>query len=316
MCSSPSKARTEVSAADLAVPDSAIDAVLREHVRQEYDIADPAWLQHEAKEISARRLDLRRWLRRLISMGRNAREQTDVRSGYEAHWHQARSLEQYVAGLNDRVLAVRWRRRGMLVEPQALRKVHMLYLMRAIEVLQPRRVLEVGCGNGNVVLTLAARFPGISFTGVELTDSGVAVAREVQALPELPASMVRGSPEPLQDLTAHRFVDLRVGDARALPFADRSFDLVYTRLALEQMEQIRNQALREITRVADHAVVLVEPWRDYNLTDPGRPYVRRVGYFTGRIGDLKKLGFLEVMSTVDLPQKVQFNAGPVVAVRT
>lgn len=315
MCSLPSRVRIEASAADLAVADSAIDAVLREHVRQEYDIADPAWLEHEAKEVSTRRLGVRRWLRRLLSMGRNAREQTNVRSGYETHWHQAPSLEQYVAGLNARVLAVRWRRRGMLVEPQALRKVHMLYLMKAIQVLQPRRVLEVGCGNGNVVLTLAARFPQIAFAGVELTAAGVEVAREVQAMPELPASMVKGSPEPLLDPTAHRKVDLRVGDARALPFADRSFDLVYTRLALEQMEQIRVEALREITRVAANAVVLIEPWRDYNLTDPGRAYIRRVGYFTGRIDDLKKYGFKNAMATGDIPQKVQFNAGPVVALR-
>jgi len=316
MCSSPNSASVDVGAAALAVPDSAIDAVLRDHLKQEFDVTDSAWLEHEARAIDNRPLNLRRWLRRMISMGRNAREQTDVRSRYETYWIQAPSVEEYVAGLNDHVLAVRWRDRGMLVEPQALRKVHMLYLMKAIQVLQPRRVLEVGCGNGNVVLTLAARFPNIAFTGVELTAGGVEVAREVQAMPQLPASMVKGSPEPLQDLAAHRSVDLKVGDAWALPFADRSFDLVYTRLALEQMEQIRVEALREITRVAADAVVLVEPWRDYNLTDPGRAYVRRVGYFTGKIVDLEKYGFRKILSTGDIPQKVQFSAGPVVALRT
>ena len=304
----------DVSAADFTVADASIDAVLRRHVKQEYDTDDPAWLEHETKEISTRRLGIRRWLRRIMMRGRNAREQAEVRSSYEEHWNNAPTAD-HIASMDDRMLAVRWHRRGMLVAPQALRQVHMLYLMRAIQMVQPRRVLEVGCGNGNVVLTLAARFPGIAFAGIELTISGIAAAREVQMLPELPASMVDGSPEPLLDMTAHRTVNLQRGDAGELPFPDRSYDFVYTRLALEQMEQIREKALGEITRVAGNAVVLIEPWRDYNLTDPGHAYIRRMGYFTGKAMDLEKYGFKVVMSTEDIPQKVQFNAGPVVAVR-
>lgn len=300
---------------DFAVDDSHVESVIDRYIREEFDIGDPAWQERAAKEISNRRLGLREWLRRMIVQGCNAREQTDVRNGYEAHWCLAESLEQYVASFNDRTLAVQWRRRGMSVAPQVLRQVHLLYLMRAIETLQPRRVLEVGCGNGNVILTLAARFPQVAFSGIELTSAGVAVARAVQKLPEIPAIFVDSSPEPLRDLTAHGAVDLRVGDARALPYPDRFFDLVYTRLALEQMEQIRKQALNEIGRVAGRGVALIEPWRDYNLTDPGRAYIRRTGYFTGRIRDLGKLGFKVVLSTADIPQKVQFNAGPVIAIR-
>lgn len=68
----------DVSAADFAVADSSIDAVLCRYLKQEYEIADPAWLEHRAKEISNRRLGIRRCLRRLILRGRNAREQTEV----------------------------------------------------------------------------------------------------------------------------------------------------------------------------------------------------------------------------------------------
>lgn len=301
--------------ADFSVADSAIDAVLQRHARQTYDIADPVWQGRQAKEISARRLGWRRWLRRLVVNGRNAREQIEVQNTYETHWALAATVDEYVAGLNERVVCVSWGRQGYIVATQALRQVHMLYLMQAIEVLKPRSVLEVGCGNGNVVLTLAARFPEIKFVGVELTPAGVAAAQAMQALPELPASFVSGSPEPLRDLAAHRTVDLRVGNAAELQFPDNSFDLVYTRLALEQMELVREKALKEIARVSANAVVLIEPWRDYNLNDPGRAYVRRMGYFTGKISHLAKLGFKVVMSTGEIPQKVQFNAGPVVAVR-
>jgi len=300
---------------EFAVDDSLIETVVAPHIREEFDVRDPAWEKHRAKHISRRTLGRRRWLRRLFRMGRNAIEQTDVRTTYENHWTLAESLEQYVEGLNGRSLAIEWRRRGLIASPQILRQVHILYIMNAIEAINAKNVLEVGCGNGNTILTLAARFPQVSFSGIELTTTGVEVAQAAQALAELPPGLANNSPLPARDLGAHQRADLRVGDARTLPYPDRSFDLVYTRLALEQMEQIREQALSEIFRVADRAVVLVEPWRDYNVSKHARAYIRRTGYFAGRIKHLEKFGFHVVFETKDIPQKVQYNAGPVVALR-
>jgi SAM-dependent methyltransferase len=294
---------------------SEIEEIMVKHTRQKFDISDPAWQIIAKSEISNRRLGLRRWLKRVWTSGRNAREQTDVRSGYETHWSLAESVERYIAGLNDRTLAVEWNHRGFVIEPQALRKVHMLYLMRAIELLKPRRVLEIGCGNGNIVLTLAARFPTIDFVGLELTRNGVAVGQAVQELSELPLSFVLSTPQPLLDLAAHRRVKLHVGDASSMPFPNDSFDLIYSRLALEQMEQVREKVLREISRVSNQAVVLIEPWKDYNEKSPGCDYVQRMGYFSAKISDMRKFGFKVLMNTQEIPQKVQFNAGPVVAVK-
>ncbi len=304
-----------IGSADFAVPDDAIEAALRRHVRKTFDVGDLAWREELAKAIGTRRLGLRRSLRRVFASSRNARDQSDVRAGYEGHWEQMGALERYVVGLDERTLCAVWQNRGMHLAPQALRQSHLLYLMRAIEVLTPRHVLDVGFGNGNIILVLAARFPGVAFNGVELTGSGLAIARAMQSQIALPPSFAERSPEPLQDLTAHRGVELSIGNARALPFPDRAFDLVYTRLALEQMEAIRRHALREIARVAGRAVVLLEPWRDFNLRDPGRAYIRRQGYFSARISDLTNYGLEVMFSTADLPQKVQFNSGPVVAMR-
>ncbi len=300
---------------EFAVDDTLIDSLIAPHIREEFNICDPAWRERAAHGISNRALGKRQWLRRMFHTGRNAAAQTDVRKAYENHWTSADSLEQYVEGLNDRSFAIEWRQRGLIASPQILRQVHILYIMNAIEAIDAKRVLEVGCGNGNTILTLAARFPQVSFSGVELTPSGVKVAQEIQKLTELPPGIANNSPLPACDLSAHQRADLRVGDARALPYSDRSFDLVYTRLALEQMEQIREQALNEIVRVADRAIVLVEPWRDYNVNKHARAYIRRAGYFTGRIKHIEKLGFHVVFETKDIPQKVQFNAGPVVAIR-
>lgn len=300
---------------EFAVEDALIYTLFAPHIREEFDISDPAWQERAAQEISKRTLGKLQWLRRMIHTGRNTAEQAKVREVYDNHWMLAESLEQYVESLNGRSLAIEWQQRGFIASPQILRQVHILYIMKAIETLGAKKILEVGCGNGNAILTLAARFPQVSFSGVELTASGIKIAHAAQAIPELPPGLANNSPLPARDLSAHQRAELRVGDARALPYSDRSFELVYTRLALEQMEQIREQALSEIFRVADRAVVLVEPWRDYNMSQHARAYIRRAGYFAGRIKHLEKLGFHVVFETKDIPQKVQFVAGPVVALR-
>lgn len=305
-----------LTATNFEIDDLVIAELLARHTKQKFNILDPIWKQLAQKEISSRRLGIRRWLKRMLSSGRNAREQTEVQSGYEVHWNLVDSVDKYISDLNDRTLAVEWRECGYIVAPQVLRQAHMLYLMRAIEVLKPKRVLEVGCGNGNVVLTLAARFPSIEFAGLELTRNGVAIGQAVQELSELPSSFVQSAPEKLIDITAHQAVTLQVGDASAMPFPSNSFDLVYSRLALEQMEQVREKALKEIARVTKRAVVLIEPWRDYNQKSPGRDYIRRMGYFSAKISDMRKFGLTVIMDTQNIPQKVQFNAGPIVAVKS
>lgn len=303
------------AAAAFAVPDDVMRAAIAPYVRRRYSPEDPAWAIDRAAAIGNRRLGFRRWLKRVLGGGRNSRPAVEVKSGYEKHWTQKDLLPAYLASLDERQLLVEWRGEGMSLAAQGIRRVHLLYLMRAIAAVDARSVLEVGCGNGNLVLTLAARFPSVRFAGVELTTSGVEIAQAMQAEERLPDIFADVSPEALVDMTAHRRVIIGVGNAAKLPFADVSFDLVYTRLALEQMESIRPQALAEIARVARKAAVMIEPWYDFNRGDPGRAYVRRQGYFTGRVAHLARLGLEAHLATDDLPQKVQFRAGPVVALR-
>ncbi|OEJ64162.1 class I SAM-dependent methyltransferase [Magnetovibrio blakemorei] len=311
----PQKSIFSLTKEDFLLPDSDIQKILDLHETQKFNINDSEWKEISNKEISQRRLGIRRYLHRLIEHGRNTRTQVDVQSSYNTHWNLTDTLSQYIEGLNTRNLALQWRQQGIICASQALRQIDLLFYIKAIETVRPKSVLEIGCGNSSILLTLAARFPEISFFGIELTESGVNIAKSVQELDELPPSIVKNSPVPLVDLTAHRLVKLQIGDARNLPFPDNHFDLIYTRLALEQMEQIREKVLKEIYRVSNGVVALVECWRDFNLTGPGRDYIHRSGYFTGKIRDLEKLGFNIVLATADVPQKIQFSSGPVVGVK-
>lgn len=178
-----------------------------------------------------------------------------------------------------------------------------LLLVRLIEQVKPRSVLEVGCGNGINLLLLAGRFPEVKFTGVELTEAGNKLARAFQQQESLPEHLVAFAPLPLEDRMAFKRIDFRRGNAADLPFEPGSFDLVYSVLALEQMERIRERALSEVARVADRHIFNIEPFRDVNASGWERLNVRRRGYFQGRIDDFPRYGLQPVMACRDFPQE-------------
>ena len=180
--------------------------------------------------------------------------------------------------------------------------------------MKPASVLEVGCGNGVNLLYLAGRFPQTRFTGIELTKAGQRAAQQCQEQwDQFPEELLAFSPQPQLDRTAFRTVDFRQGSADSLPFKDGSFDLVFTVLALEQMERIRGKALREVGRVSNNHVLMIEPFRDVNASGLHRRYIVSQNYFAARIGDLPKYGLQPVWATADFPQKAQMRFACVLA---
>jgi ubiquinone/menaquinone biosynthesis C-methylase UbiE len=93
------------------------------------------------------------------------------------------------------------------------------------------RLLEIGCGTGAVLATLGAAFPGVRLAGVDIGPEQIASAREHLAERGLDA-------------------DLRIADARRLPYEDDSFDHVWTMWVLEHLTaDDAVVALREARRV-------------------------------------------------------------------
>lgn len=93
-------------------------------------------------------------------------------------------------------------------------------------------VLDVGCGDGAITNELAKSF---AVTGV---DTSAAALEHVQA-PTIQA------------------------DATALPFGDRSFDLVVCSEMLEHLEKpAYRRAVSELTRVADSHLLISVPYRE------------------------------------------------------
>ncbi len=109
-----------------------------------------------------------------------------------------------------------------------------------------RRLLEIGCGLGTDLAQFARG--GAAITGLDLTPSGVALARRRFEVDGLSGSFL-------------------VGDAEKLPFADASFDVVYSFGVLHHTPDTA-RAFREVLRVlrpGGEAVVMLYHARSSHL---------------------------------------------------
>ena len=140
--------------------------------------------------------------------------------------------------------------------------------MIVAELASADRVLDVGCGEGQVSRRLAAAKPGRTVVGVDPTQRHIDVARS------------RGGA-----------VDYRLGVADALPFDDASFDAVVACLVFEHVDNL-DGAIAEVSRVlapgGTFLFLLNHPllqtpnsgWIDDQILDPPEQYWRIGEYLT------------------------------------
>lgn len=102
-----------------------------------------------------------------------------------------------------------------------------------------KKVLEVGAGDGSILLLLAEQNFAPEYHAVEISESGV---------------------EHIKTRNIPNLKSVQIFDGYHLPFEDNSFDLIILSHVLEHVEHER-LLLRELRRVATHCVIEVP--RDY-----------------------------------------------------
>ena len=140
------------------------------------------------------------------------------------------------------------------------------------ELTAQSSVLDVGSGKGFMLHDMAERIPGITVKGIDVSEYAIANS--------------------IEDMRPH----VQVADARALPFADDSFDVVISINTIHNL--VRDEcatALKEIERVARRgAYITVDAYRTeeervrmmaWNLTaqtimhvDEWKAFFAEVGY--------------------------------------
>jgi len=101
-------------------------------------------------------------------------------------------------------------------------------------------VLDVGCAKGFMLHDFQRIIPGVKVAGIDISAYAIAHAKEsVKAF-------------------------ARVGDAKELPFPDKSFDLVISITTLHNLPiKECKQAIREVQRVSrKHAFITLDSWRN------------------------------------------------------
>lgn len=131
-------------------------------------------------------------------------------------------------------------------------------IVRAHALPEAPRILDVGCGTGEITARLAEVFPRATIIGIDLIEPHLALARQRCAA------------------VADR-VRFEVGDAFELGFAADSFDLVVCRHVLQAVPT-PERVLAELVRVARPGGRLHLVVEDYDMIHAA-PATRDVGWF-------------------------------------
>jgi SAM-dependent methyltransferase len=102
--------------------------------------------------------------------------------------------------------------------------------LRHLPIADGDRVLDAGCGSGSMARLIAGSFPRAQVVGVDVREQYLDFAR------------ARARADALSNLT------FRHGDVFALPFAEASFDVVWTKYLLQWLKEPK-RALAELKRV-------------------------------------------------------------------
>lgn len=124
-------------------------------------------------------------------------------------------------------------------------------ILNRMEHIQASRILDLGCGNGNVIALLREQRPA-SYYGLDISQS-----------------MIREAKKRLGDQ-----VTLDVGDAEELPYENQSFDLIICNASFHHYPNPQ-KALKEMKRVLQPGgiILLGDP------TLPGRFFTSALNWF-------------------------------------
>jgi ubiquinone/menaquinone biosynthesis C-methylase UbiE len=155
---------------------------------------------------------------------------------------------------------------------------HKVEMLKNVETNKPNRVLDLGCGDGTVVMFLEKEFPNFTINAIDISAESIALAKEKK----------------LEKSTFEQF------DGEKIPFENESFDVVIVASVLHHIEyKFHRQFLNEVKRVLKIGGRLYI--FEHNPANPITRYIVRTCVFD------KDAKLLTASYAVDLLRENRFN---------
>ena len=175
-------------------------------------------------------------------------------------------------------------------------------LLNEIVPLKGKRILDVGCGNGNTILRIAKEVgPDGKAVGIDFSSEGIAKARK-NAI----------------ELGLDKVTEFRVADAEKLPFEDNYFDAVISECVVclapnkQKVLDEKTRVLKPGGKIVMHDVISKARMPKVVQTDP-KLYCGCIGGAVsqnGYVEMLEKAGLTEI-KTVDYSEEPAIHGYPI-----
>lgn len=213
----------------------------RDNLEGALEMLGDAYAVFPSPRYSAEAARVRDWLRHLQT------REAYVRA-YE-NYYQSVKLGLGLQMLDRAFRTLTGRRTRKMVERCAANTEYRLLEREALR-LGAARVLDAGCGEGRVALTLGARHPGIRVDGLEVSRTNVRIARRLNRFP---------------NVAFHEGLIEEAGDH----FAYDTFDLVYSFGVLEHVWDVDETVTAAVKLVRPGGrLCLVVPMQEFEAAGP------------------------------------------------
>ena len=244
------------------------------------------------------------------------RSQKFTKERYENIWGGVFNENQIIEhfDINSKTYYLHKFKKVFLAHSCLTTKIQQFLILKKIKELNPKSVLEIGCGSGITLKLLSDLYSEINFYGIDQSVEGIKYAKKLKTQ-TLKTIFKKKLNFQFKNTENNTNLELYTQDASSINFNDKNFDIVFSNLALEQMDNIKYEVLSEIKRVAKKYIILIEPFK--NLNGFGLRYLHHKSkqYFSLNYKDLEDKNFEIIEFYEQLPALLSLNYGMLVLKR-
>lgn len=249
---------------------------------------------------------VKRAVKKAFGVAAIQRDKDLVEKEYTAHWHDYRRYRKPRIALRGNTVVVMY---GI-----DFTKSSVWYVTHLIRSLGITSVLELGSGNGLLIWSLKVLNPSVDFTGVELTDAGIAAARDIRERHgDLLTYITEKNEKEINALLdARRAPVFKKGDITQLDFPDGAFDLVFSSVVIEQLPRRYREAFVEAHRVTRRYACFIEEFSEAQKNIFQRLTLWVQDYFRESYHTVERAGFTVLSFDLKEIDKASHSVGMVV----